>query len=40
MAFRKKISRGKSKRLFRRTASMTNVKNLSRRGPMRGGIRL
>jgi len=40
MAFRKKLSKRKSKKLFTRTASLTNTKNLSKRGPMRGGIRL
>jgi len=39
MAYRKKMKRGKSKKLFSRTASRTHKKNM-RSGPMRGGIRL
>nr|QJB19917.1 MAG: hypothetical protein [Microvirus sp.] len=39
MAKRKKISMKKSKKLFRKTASKTNKKNIPIR-PMRGGIRL
>lgn len=39
MAFRKKLSRSGSKRLFSKTAQKTNVKNLGTR-PMRGGGRL
>lgn len=39
MAFRKKLSRGGSKRLFSATASKTHFKNVKPR-PMRGGIRL
>lgn len=39
MAFRKKLSRSGSKRLFSKTARKTNKKNL-RAAPMRGGIRL
>lgn len=39
MKKRKRMSRGKSKRLFSKTASKTNRKNVSPR-PMRGGIRL
>lgn len=36
---RKKLSKGKSKRLFSRTAQYVNPKNVHRK-PMRGGIRL
>jgi len=36
---RRKISSKKSKKLFTKTASKTNIKNVSPR-PMRGGIRL
>lgn len=39
MAFRKKLSKSGSKRLFKKTASRTHKKNL-RATPMRGGIRL
>ncbi len=39
MAYRSKMRKGKSKRLFRKTASRTHRKNVSPR-PMRGGIRL
>lgn len=39
MAFRKKLNRRKSKRMFSRTASKFNKKNNPRR-TMRGGIRL
>lgn len=39
MAFRKKLSRSGSKRLFTKTARKTHKKNL-RATPMRGGIRL
>lgn len=39
MAFRKKMSRGKSRRLFTKTASRTRKKNL-RAVPMRGGFRI
>lgn len=37
-----KMNRGKSKRLFSRTADRTHARNLPapRRSPMRGGIRL
>lgn len=38
MAFRKKMSRGGSKRLFRKTVNRTHRKNMGR--PKRGGIRL
>lgn len=37
---RHKMDRGHSKRLFRHTADTTHVKNMPRRLPMRGGIRL
>lgn len=39
MARRSRISRRTSKRIFRRTGSMTHKRNVSA-GPMRGGIRL
>ncbi len=39
MAYRKKMRKSRSKRLFRATASKTHRKNISPR-PMRGGIRL
>lgn len=39
MAFRKKMSGKKSKRMFKKGASRTHVKNM-RKSPMRGGIRL
>lgn len=39
MAKRSRMGRGRSKRLFRRTASKTHNRNL-RGAPMRGGIRL
>jgi len=39
MAYRQKLSKKGSKRLFSKTASKTNSKNL-RAKPMRGGIRL
>lgn len=37
---RRKISRGKSRKLFTRTASKTNRRNSVFSGPKRGGIRL
>ena len=42
MAKRSKISRGKSKRMFSKTASKTHRKNMPmpRKVPMRGGIRM
>jgi len=40
MRKRQKMSRGKSKRLFKRTASRTHKKNIGGPRPMRGGIRL
>lgn len=39
MAFRAKISRGRSRRSFSKGAQRVHPKNL-RGGPMRGGIRL
>jgi len=36
---RSKMSKGKSRKLFSKTASKTNSKN-TRSAPMRGGIRL
>ena len=39
MAYRKKMSKRRSKRDFRKHGSKTHKKNL-RAGPMRGGIRL
>ncbi len=40
MAYRRRMKRSKSKRLFSRTASKTHKKNFSSGRPMRGGIRL
>lgn len=37
---RQKMSKGRSKRLFSKTASMTHKRNANRGNPMRGGIRL
>jgi len=37
---RKKIPAKKSKKLFSKTASKTNKKNIPQTRPMRGGIRL
>jgi len=37
---RHKIGSSKSKRMFSRTADATHKKNMPRRLPMRGGIRL
>jgi hypothetical protein len=37
---RHKMNRGKSAKLFKRTAGHTNSLNMPRRTPMRGGIRL
>lgn len=37
---RYKMSKGRSKRLFSKTASMTHKRNANRGNPMRGGIRL
>jgi len=37
---RKRMSMGRSKRLFTRTAKRTNKKNILSSVPMRGGIRL
>lgn len=39
MAFRNKLSKSGSKKLFSKTASKTHKKNL-KAAPMRGGIRL
>lgn len=39
MAYRKKLSKSGSKKLFSKTASKTHVKNM-KAAPMRGGIRL
>lgn len=40
MAFRKKMKKGRSRRLFSRTASMTHKRNVGGAVVMRGGIRL
>lgn len=40
MAFRSKMSSASSKGSFKRSASMTHKKNMPKRVPMRGGIRL
>lgn len=40
MAYRHKLSSHKSKSMFRRGASKTHKKNMPKRIPMRGGIRL
>nr|QJB19216.1 MAG: hypothetical protein [Microvirus sp.] len=37
---RHKLSSGKSKGLFRKTSDLTHKKNMPKRQPMRGGIRL
>lgn len=37
---RSKMSSGKSKRVFSKTASKTHKKNMPQRVPMRGGIRM
>ena len=39
MVYRKKMSKGRSRKLFRKTASRTHKRNVSSR-PRRGGIRL
>lgn len=39
MAYRKKMSKRRSKKLFRKTADRTHRKNLNT-SPMRGGLRL
>ncbi len=39
MAYRRKMSKRRSRRLFKKTGSRTHRKNISPR-PMRGGIRL
>lgn len=40
MAFRHKMSKGSSKRDFRHKASKVHKKNVPKRIPMRGGIRM
>ena len=40
MKYRKKLSQVTSKKIFKKTASKTHVKNKINRKPMRGGIRL
>lgn len=40
MAFRKKLSKGQSRKSFRKGAQRVHKKNLQRRPIMRGGIRL
>lgn len=40
MAHRKRMSKGSSKRDFRKNASKTHKRNVPKRLPMRGGIRL
>jgi len=40
MAFRKKITRKKSRKMFTKTARGTHPKNHQSAKPMRGGIRL
>lgn len=40
MAMRRKMSKQSSKRDFRHKASKTHKKNMPKRIPMRGGIRL
>jgi len=40
MAFRNKISKKRSKKLFSKTASRTHKKNLSNGKVMRGGYRI
>lgn len=37
---RHKMSKGSSKRIFRKTSDLTHKKNLPKRQPMRGGIRM
>jgi len=37
---RSKMQKGKSKRLFSKTAARTHKKNVPQRTPMRGGIRM
>lgn len=37
---RHKLSGGKSKRMFRKHADLMHKKNVPKRAPMRGGIRL
>nr|QJB19058.1 MAG: hypothetical protein [Microvirus sp.] len=38
--FRQKVGAKRSKKMFSHSASHTHVKNMPRRSPMRGGIRL
>jgi len=38
--FRGKLSKHRSKAMFKHSASHTHVKNMPRKHPMRGGIRL
>lgn len=40
MAFRSKVSRGRSRRSFSKGAQRVHPKNLRGSAPMRGGIRL
>lgn len=40
MAFRSKMGRGRSKKIFSRGAQRVHPKNLMLGAPMRGGIRL
>lgn len=40
MAYRRKLSRGHSERMFTRNAMRVHPKNVVGSGPMRGGIRL
>lgn len=40
MAYRSKMSSSHSKGSFKRGASLTHKKNMPKRAPMRGGIRL
>lgn len=40
MKFRSKMSKGHSRGSFSRHADLTHKKNMPRRAPMRGGIRL
>lgn len=40
MKKRFKLSSGKSKKMFKKSASMTNRRNLMSSNPMRGGIRM
>jgi len=40
MAFRRKISRSRSKRVFSKTAARSHKKNARSHNPMRGGYRI